>query len=620
MSFSTHHINYDVNTLTRHTMVVGTTGSGKTNTVFHLLRQLASCGIPFLVIEPAKTEYRALLESELGSYLRVFTLGKETLSPFRLNPFEILPGISVQTHIDHLKSVFNASFAMPAPMPYVLEQCIHEVYEDKGWDLITSENRRGFHPLAHPTLSDLYFKIDDVIERLGYEAKITMNIKAALKTRTNSLRIGGKGLMLDTHVSLPITTLLHAPTILELDSVGDDDEKAFLMGLVLMSIYEYYRATGHSENQSLKHITVIEEAHRLLKRTPPIADLETANMAGKAVESFSNILAEIRAYGEGMVVAEQIPSKLTLDIIKNTNLKIVHRTIAEDDRRLMGGAMNLELEQLRWLGSCSVGEAAVFGDGDDGSIQLKIPYRKVEMSTGGSSDDKITTIMSAFHAQNSECFNSYTWSPIDSRILQTYRNQAQKIVEHSEFQEVLARYVLSVIVVPQSLFAEFYSLVQIVHKQAGKVNVGELLKAVLTYGIDWFFEVRGQQVAASYAEIVELKQKFASILFQDVLPRYKQSTGEPQFPLSENLRAFQACYLQVFRCESYPFVGCQSVCPDGGCLDRYNAFSLSTEATLHRRFTNAIQNSPFDKLGESTSNVAKMAIRRSMLLRELVKF
>ena len=198
----------------KHGLIAGVTGSGKTNTCLSILHQLwtGSSRIPFLVIEPAKAEYRSLMNIEGYDNLQIFTLGDEMTSPFRLNPFEIIPGVKLQSHIDTLRAVFNASFVMYAPMPYVLERCIHEVYQDKGWDLTTNTNRYSFSGrwdpyLRYPTLTDLYRKIDSVVEAMGYEDRLTMDIKAGLKARIGSLRIGGKGCMLDTPMSIPMEHL-----------------------------------------------------------------------------------------------------------------------------------------------------------------------------------------------------------------------------------------------------------------------------------------------------------------------------------------------------------------------------------------------------------------------------
>jgi Cdc6-like AAA superfamily ATPase len=355
-----------VDELTKHALVAGVTGSGKTNTIFNLLKDVyVSHQVPFLVIEPAKSEYRNLLQ-EISSLL-VFTLGEEKpgiSSPFRLNPFAFPDGVSLQTHIDYLKAVFNASFVMYAPMPYVLEECLYKIYEDKGWNLVTSTNFRGRTEASFPTLTDLYLKIDEVVENIGYQDRTTMDIKAALKTRIKNLCLGGKGMMLNTTSIISFDEIMARPTVLELKYLGNDEEKAFMMGLILMAVWEHYeflQGRGQNITDGLKHLTIIEEAHRLLKNVPTEkTSEEQSNIKGKGVETFCNLLAEIRAYGEGVLVSEQIPAKLAPDVIKNSNLKIMHRMVAKEDRGLMGDTMNLDLHQKRQAVCLEVGEAIFF--------------------------------------------------------------------------------------------------------------------------------------------------------------------------------------------------------------------------------------------------------------------
>ncbi len=371
-------VSIPVDDLTKHALVAGVTGSGKTNTVLNLLVKLYSSGkVPFLVIEPAKSEYRNLIE-KIDSLL-VFTLGEERpgqSSPFRFNPFAFPEGVSLQTHVDYLKAVFNASFVMYAPMPYVLEDCLYRIYEDKGWNLVTSSNSRGRHELSFPTLEDLYYKIDDVVQDLGYQDRTSMDIKAALKTRIRNLCLGGKGLMLNTAFTLPFSEIMARPTVLELKYIGNDEEKTFMMGLIITAIGEYYESQYTRRNDrspGLKHLTVIEEAHRLLKNVPTEKTSEDqSNVKGKAVETFSNLLAEIRAYGEGVLVAEQIPSKLAQDVVKNTSLKLMHRLVAREDRDLMGDTMNLDQAQKRHAVSLSAGRAICFSEGMDRALAIRV--------------------------------------------------------------------------------------------------------------------------------------------------------------------------------------------------------------------------------------------------------
>ena len=374
--------------LTRHTFITGTTGSGKTNTTLALIRALHGRGLPFLVIEPAKTEYRALLaDPEIGPVLQVFTLGNEQVSPFRLNPFEFVPDFGLLTHIDLLKATFNAAFPMYASMPYLLEEAILDIYTLRGWDLATGINRRqqpGEDIAAYwPTVSDLYAQIDQVVERKQYAQQLRMDLSAALKARLSSLRVGSKGLMLDVQRSIPMAELLARPTIIELQDLGDDAEKAFVMGLLLTLLYEYRQVEGAS-GDSLRHLTIIEEAHRLLKRVASADNPEIANPQGRAVETFGNLLAEVREYGEGLIVIDQIASRLAPDVVKNTNLKIIHRIMARDDREEVGGAINLDERQRAWLTSLKPGEAVIHSDDFDQAVLVRIDHARAELPRGSS--------------------------------------------------------------------------------------------------------------------------------------------------------------------------------------------------------------------------------------------
>lgn len=387
--------------LTKHGLIAGVTGSGKTNTCFSLLEQLwdGGKGVPFLVIESAKSEYRGLLKDPRFKGLKIFTVGDETVSPLRLNPFEVPPGVLVQSHIDYLKSLFSAAFVLYPPMPYVLEQSLQEIYEDRGWRLAENLNWRGKDSArVFPTLADLAAKIGVVIERMGYDERITMDVKAGLLARVNQLRIGGgKGMMFNTRRSLDTAVLFQAPCLLELKQIVSDDEKAFIMGLLLIRLYEYYEGEAHVQAGGLRHLTLIEEAHRLLRNVSTEQGSEiAANPRGRAIEVFANILSEIRAYGEGILIAEQIPAKLTPDAVKNTNLKIVHRLVAEDDRRVLGSTMNLEEAQLRYLCTLPAGEGVAYMEGMQKSALIQVPLASAKAEFREVSDAGVRQAMQAF--------------------------------------------------------------------------------------------------------------------------------------------------------------------------------------------------------------------------------
>lgn len=396
-------VRLDISLLKKHMAVFGLTGSGKTNTIHHLLVKLwKKHRIPFMVIEPAKAEYRALAAcDELKDELLVITAGAErgASCPLRLNPFSFSPGedrdsnrIHVLTHIDKLKATFNASFPMYASMPYILEEAILEVYRERGWDLGRSENlyvniyREDFSDYL-PTLYDLYLKVDAIVSSKGYFQEQQMNIQAALKARLASLMVGAKGCMFNCAKSIPDEDLWERPVVVELENMGDDDEKAFLMGLLVSRLYEYRKASYKAEAARADapcHILVIEEAHRLLPNIPEAANsMESANAKAKAVSSFVDMLSEVRALGQSVVVVDQLPSRINPNIVKGTATKVVHRLLSKDDRNAVGCTMGLLPSQIDDLGMLRVGECVVNQEGITSSFLCKIPRVDVHESRTG---------------------------------------------------------------------------------------------------------------------------------------------------------------------------------------------------------------------------------------------
>ena len=392
----------ELDELTRHAFVAGVTGSGKTNTLLHILTRADQANVPFLVIEPAKTEYRELVgRPGFGGRVRVFTLGREHVAPLRMNPFEVPEGIDVSTHVDLLMAVFMGSFPMWVPLPQVLEQCLIELYSERGWDFATGEPRGGRSPMALdlPTLGELAAAVERVVPALGYKTESTQEITASLITRLNSLRRGARGLMLDVERSVPMSELLSAPTIIELEGLGDDADKAFVMGLLLVRLYEHRRAEASARltaaaaasqpappSARLAHIVVVEEAHRLLAKTDKPVDSWHADPQGAFADAFSQMLAEVRAYGQAMVIADQVPVRLAPEVIKNTNLKIVHRLVAAEDRTAMAGAMSMSDAQSQVLSTLPRGRAAVFSEGDHTPVVVQIPKAK-ELGESAAVDD-----------------------------------------------------------------------------------------------------------------------------------------------------------------------------------------------------------------------------------------
>ena len=580
-----------VRSLRKHGLIVGTTGSGKTNTLFYMLKEAWKSKIPFLVLEPAKTEYRSLLYSEeFAKDLNVFTLGDNNISPFRMNPFEIMPGVAVQTHIDLLKSVFNASFSMWGPLPQVLERCIHEIYTDKGWDLALNQNSRGFNRKANPTLTELYNKIDEVVDSLGYSSETTMEIKSALKTRINSMRIGGKGLMLDTNSSIPFSTLISKPTILELDAIGDDEEKSFMMGVVLTRMYEYYVSQGLSEAKDLKHITVIEEAHRLLANA--VQDNPyVGNTRGKAVEAFTNILSEIRAYGEGLLVAEQIPTKLALDVIKNTNLKVMHRVVAEDDRKVMSATMNIEDRETKKITALSVGEAAVYSEGDEGAYHVRVPYSKIEARKGEreQEEEAIRRAMAGFMS-DARNFAPFEGCPKFCKAICKFRSVGSDASLARTFSSQMP--VLTLALIDNAASAESALLQMMEAGQDEGIKCGDtkgvkICMAIL--GAERYFEELGSDYNWSYDNVESVKSAFLDFYMAALDEFVASPTDFSLHTINQSkIAGFKNIYTDLCRVKQ-PTRFCADICGEELCLYRFNLKDTLSDAYFHQRFVKTIE-------------------------------
>lgn len=364
----------NLNTLNRHGLIIGLTGGGKTNTVKSLLYSINKLGCPFMIIEPAKKEYYELYRMGMTD-LQVYSVDSIDGNILKINPFEVVRigngrSVSFQSHIDTVFAAFKASFIMYTPMPYVLENAIYGIYADYGWDVETGENRFG--KTEYPTIEDLYLKIESTVKNMGYDEKMQNDLIGSMKARINSLRVGAKGRMRNAAKSIPMEKLLNGKVVVELDDVGDEDAKAFIISLLLMQIQEC-RKVQDTVQLGLRHMLLIEEAHRLLKNVS-FGSGENADPRGNAVEYFCNMLAELRSKGQGFLVIDQIPSKLAPDLVKNTNLKIIHRTIAREDRELVGGAMNMTEAQQNYLSCLKQGFAAVYSEGDNRPKLVKLPY------------------------------------------------------------------------------------------------------------------------------------------------------------------------------------------------------------------------------------------------------
>lgn len=341
--------------LASHTFVTGSTGAGKTNTVCRILDQALDQQVNFLVIEPAKGEYKDVYGGRED--VNVFGTNPEFTPLLRINPFSFPSGIHVLEHLDRLVEIFNVCWPMYAAMPAVLKDAVARSYEDCGWDLAASDNPYGAD--LFPCFADVARNVREILDSSEYDAENKGAYKGSLLTRLNSLTNGLNGMMLSSN-EVDASVLFDANTVIDLSRIGSAETKSLLMGLLVLKLQEHRMAEKKDMNQPLRHLTVLEEAHNLLKRSSSNQGSESGDLTGKSVEMISNAIAEMRTYGEGFIIADQAPGLLDMAAIRNTNTKIIHRLPDLSDRELAGRAANLNDQQIIELARLPKGVAAIY--------------------------------------------------------------------------------------------------------------------------------------------------------------------------------------------------------------------------------------------------------------------
>lgn len=347
-------VNLDKKSLAMHTFITGSTGTGKSNTIYKMLNELNNEGVNFLVVEPAKGEYKHIFGHQ--NDVNVFGTNPYQTKLLKINPFKFSKTIHVLEHIDRLIEIFNVCWPMYAAMPAVLKEAVEKSYEDAGWDLDRSINR--YNESLYPTFNDVLINLSSVINNSAFSDELKGNYIGSLVTRVKSLTNGINGRIFSGD-ELDNEILFNSNTIIDLSRVGAMETKAMIMGIIIMRLQEFRMNEG-GMNKELKHVTVLEEAHNIFKRTSTEQSSEGSNLTGKSVEMIANSIAEMRTYGEGFIIADQSPGMIDMSVIRNTNTKIILRLPEYEDRRLVGKAAGLSDEQIEEISKLETGVATVY--------------------------------------------------------------------------------------------------------------------------------------------------------------------------------------------------------------------------------------------------------------------
>jgi DNA helicase HerA-like ATPase len=362
-------VDLNLEEFTSHCFITGSTGSGKSNATYCLLESFVRENIKFLVIEPKKGEYKF----DFGNLpdVNIFWTNADRYSFLRINPFSFSDGIHVLEHMDRLIEIFSACWPLYNAMPAILKSATERSYTACGWDLLNSR-RFDIGKPKFPTFDDLLRQLPQVINESDYSAQAKGDYIGSLVTRVSSLANGIMGQVFTSGVEIEDKTLFDQNTIIDLSRVGASETKSLIMGIIVMKLNEYRISRNSGMNSKLNHITVIEEAHNLLRRVSVEQSGDSANVAGKSVEMISNSIAEMRTYGEGFLIVDQSPTTVDLSAIKNTNTKIVMRLPERLDIETAGNAFSLNPEQIEEISRLPRGVAIVSQSGWVEPVMTKI--------------------------------------------------------------------------------------------------------------------------------------------------------------------------------------------------------------------------------------------------------
>lgn len=366
-------LNKDV--LNKHTFIAGTTGAGKTTTCHVLLKESK---LPFLVIEPAKTEYRTLINIPEFEDVEVYTVGNEVAAPFHINPFEFVEGELLSSHIDMMNATFTSSFPMEGSMPQIIEEAIYLAYKKKGWNPQTNENlnyqndenlngKKGCRIKYIPRLTDFLTCLKEVVHSKNFSDRLQQDYEGTLISRFSNLLQGSKGCIFNCEESSDFSSMLDKKVVLEIETLKSPEDKSLFMGFILARMTEEIKRR-HKNDLEFRHITLVEEAHRLLSKT----EIGDSCCKRQAVTVFTDLLAEVRKYGECLIIVDQSPNDLASGVLKNTNTKIIHKIQVEEDQRAVGNTMCMDEKQCGFLPLLTPGNVVLFSEGMKKPIQVKV--------------------------------------------------------------------------------------------------------------------------------------------------------------------------------------------------------------------------------------------------------
>lgn len=503
-----YSVDFPIKLLKKHAFVAGVPGAGKTNTLLHIVNELwTRYRIPFLVLEPAKQEYRALAKTSMLRGMEslkevcIFSPGADTRFPLHINPFEFPIGLTLAEHIANLNSVFAGAFELPAPSPHFIDTCIEQVYLNKGWNV----NSRNTGDLPYPTMQELFDSLNVAVRNSHYQGETLGNLRSVLEVRIGSLLKREIGNVYNVeYSSFKPEEWIERPVIIELEALGEGP--ANFMALLISTLIRETLKIRKIQNKAVRdgseniygvnHVIVYEEAHNLVGPTQEtIGDKVDPKVS--ATKFLVKMLAEVRALDEGIIIADQLPTVMAPEVLKNTGLKIGHRITANDDRTLLGSTMSASNNQIAEQSLYLPGEALVFYEGLYKPFKMQMAMWKRNLNEYcNMATEELKFFLHNYYLnddfhENADIKNIEAYfldiydSPTDEELWQIiHNNQVYKEMMHQSMEIILRRVYASFMIQYECINSLNQNNIYPAYEEARKLKraISKLKKQYTQYG------------------------------------------------------------------------------------------------------------------------------------------
>lgn len=384
-------LKYPIELLNKHAFICGVPGSGKTYTMLHMVTELHKNKIPFMVMEPAKKEYRAIYNYGKEMFdIMLFSPHMNTLFPLRVNMMEFPEGITLSEHINVLMNVFESTFELGGPVYNLLDKSIGLAYEKYGWN----EYNENDGSKEYPCLEELRDIFTDQVEKTTYNGNFKGDLKSFLNVRLEGLMRRDAGEVFNVKKStIKPEDWISKSSIIEMEDMGEKNRN-FLTLLLCNYIREELKIikkkNADDANKNPNHVIFIEEAHNVIANT---AEQSGSNINPKisATKFIVDMLAEVRALRESIVIADQLPSSMAQEVMKNTGLKIALRMSSQDEREYISSTISASPVQIDNLSRYEKGKSLVFFEKMEKAMEVQIC--KWEGDDNPKSDEELANQM-----------------------------------------------------------------------------------------------------------------------------------------------------------------------------------------------------------------------------------